>query len=493
MRHPGGQLCAEVPLLMSRARLFSIVSLLSGLVLVLAGLSGTSAVAAVSGFLSQTFDAGSRDAAIQTNTSAMVDRGRDTFRNDTFGSEKFFTGTIQLNQAIQTVSPMTALGVGLKVDLPSLEQNDPNLVNAIVNALQTNNAAPFQDPQITLQLIKDNAVVGVRGTVAGSPGHLTLTSMGITCGLCHSTVQDAGLAFANGTPVSGIGTPLDGVPNRDLNVGTIISLAPNLQPVTARLNSAGPIHNQPFPITVSSLRSVLQQWGPGKFDAEVFMDGKVINPATGKPAPTLIPPAYGLAGVNMHTFTGWGSVTYWNAFVANLEMHGSPGTFFDPRLDDKEKFPIAAVNHFGHVSSPPDQDRITRKLAALQFYQLSLPTPPSPFTLDAGAVQRGRALFDGSARCPPCHVPPLYTEPGWNMHKPKDIGIDDFQAERSPDERYRTTPLGGLGSRAQQQGGFYHDGRYATLLDVVNHYNGFLKLGLTDAQKQDLVTFLESL
>jgi hypothetical protein len=478
---------------MARVRLFSFLSVVGGLVLLLAGLSGPSAAAAVTGFLSESFASGSRDASIQTNTLSMMDQGRDTFRNDTFGSEKFFTDGIALNQAIQTVPPTTALAVGLKVDLPTLQQNDPGLVNAVVGALQANNAAPFADPQITLQLIKDNAVVGVRGTVSGSTGNLKLTSMGITCALCHSTVQNAGLKFANGTPLNGIGTPLDGVPNRDLDVGTIISLAPNLQPVANLLNSAGPIDNEPYPITVASLRNVLQHWGPGKFDAEVFMDGKVINPATGKPAPTLIPPAYGLAGVNMHTFTGWGSVTYWNAFVANLEMHGSPGTFFDPRLDDKDKFPIAAVNHFGHVSSPPDQDVITKKLAALQFYQLSLPAPKSPFTPDPGAVQRGQALFDGQARCSSCHVPPLYTEPGWNMHKAKDIGIDDFQAERSPDERYRTTPLGGLGSRAQQQGGFYHDGRYATLLDVVNHYDGVFKLRLTDGQKQDLVAFLETL
>jgi hypothetical protein len=487
---------------MSRVRFFSLVSVVSGLVLVLAALSGTSAAADVTGFLTQSFASGSRDAAIQNNTSTMMDQGRDTFRNDTFGSEKFFTDGIALNQAIETVPPITALGVGLKVDLPALQQADPGLVNAIVNALKTNNTAPFQDPQITLQLIKDNAVVGVRGTVVGSPGHFKLTSMGITCALCHSTVQDAGLKFGNGTAVSGIGTPLDGVPNRDLNVGVIISLAPNLQPVADLLNSAGPIPGEPSPITVPAVRSVLQQWGPGKFDAEVFMDGKVINPATGKPAPTLIPPAYGMAGVNMHTFTGWGSVTYWNAFVANLEMHGSPGTFFDPRLDDKNKFPIAAVNHFGHVSSPADQggdhepanqDRITRKLAALQFYQLSLPTPPSPFHSDGGAVQRGKALFDGQAQCSTCHVPPLYTEPGWNMHTAAEIGIDDFQASRSPDDRYRTTPLGGLGSRAQQQGGFYHDGRFATLLDVVNHYDTTFNLRLTDGQKQDLVAFLQSL
>ena len=225
------------------------------------------------------------------------------------------------------------------------------------------------------------------------------------------------------------------------------------------------------------------------------MDGKVINPATGKPAPTLIPPAYGLAGVNMHTFTGWGSVTYWNAFVANLEMHGSPGTFFDPRLDEKDKFPIAAVNRFGHISSPPAQDRITEKLAALHFYQLSLPAPASPFAgqLDPAAVGRGQAVFEGQARCAACHVPPLFTEPGWNMHKAKDIGIDEFQAERSPDERYRTTPLGGLGSRVQQQGGFYHDGRFASLAEVVDHYNDFQRLRLSPQQKADLIEYLKSL
>jgi hypothetical protein len=478
---------------MPRLRLLSLLCLVGGLGLLAVGLVSGGSALALSGFLTQTFDPASRDAAIQSNTAALIDQGRDTFRNDTFGSEKFFTGAIQLNQAIQTVPPTTALKVGLKVDLPTLSKNDPALVNAVVQALGANNTDPFADPQVTLRLIQDNAVVGVRGTVQNANGKLSLTSMGVTCALCHSTVQDAGLKFANGTPLTGIGTPLDGVPNRDLDVGTIISLAPNLQPVADLLNSAGPQPGQPSPITVPAVRSVLQQWGPGKFDAEVFMDGKVINPATGKPAPTLIPPAYGLAGVNMHTFTGWGSVTYWNAFVANLEMHGSPGTFFDPRLDEKDKFPIAAVNRFGHVSTPPDQDRITNKLAALHFYQLSLPAPKSPFNVDPAARARGEALFDGQAKCAACHVPPLYTEPGWNMHKAKEIGIDEFQAERSPDERYRTTPLGGLGSRAQQQGGFYHDGRFATLLDVVNHYNSFQRLGLTDAQKQDLVAFLESL
>jgi cytochrome c peroxidase len=88
-------------------------------------------------------------------------------------------------------------------------------------------------------------------------------------------------------------------------------------------------------------------------------------------------------------------------------------------------------------------------------------------------------------------VPPLFTEPGWNMHTPDEIGIDAFQANRAPDLRYRTSPLKGLWSH--QKGGFYHDGRFATLLDVVNHYNDFFQLGLTAPEKNDLVEYLKSL
>jgi len=218
------------------------------------------------------------------------------------------------------------------------------------------------------------------------------------------------------------------------------------------------------------------------------MDGKAFRP-DGKSASTLIPPAFGLAGVNLHTWTGWGSVTHWNAFVSNLEMHGT-GTFYDPRLNDAVKFPIAAKAGFGNVRSNPDL--VTDKLAALHFYQLAIPAPPAPpGSFDAAAAQRGSLLFAGQAKCAQCHVPPLYTEPGWNMHKAEEIGIDDFQARRSPDERYRTAPLKGLFTHTK--GGFYHDGRYATLRDVVDHYNTFFSLSLTDAQKNDLVEFLKSL
>jgi hypothetical protein len=210
------------------------------------------------------------------------------------------------------------------------------------------------------------------------------------------------------------------------------------------------------------------------------------------PGATLIPPAFGLAGVNNHTWTGaWGTVTYWNAFVANREMHGQ-GTFFDPRLDNPEQFPIAAHPSvkFGHVRHDPDL--ITAKLPALHFYQLAIPAPPPPpGSFDVEAAGRGDTLFSGKATCARCHVEPIGSEPGWNLHTAAEICVDDFQANRSPDKRYRTSPLNGLWTH--QKGGFFHDGRFPTLLDVVNHYDQCFTLGLTDQEKQDLVQYLLSL
>jgi hypothetical protein len=234
---------------------------------------------------------------------------------------------------------------------------------------------------------------------------------------------------------------------------------------------------------------VLKSWGPGRYDAELNQDGKAFRP-DGKSAATLLPPAFGLAGVNQHTYTGWGSVTYWNAYVANTQMHGK-GVFVDPRLNDKDQFPVAAKA--GHSNMRNTPDLITPKLAALHYYQLSIPAPkPSPETFDAAAAKRGASVFVGKARCASCHVPPLYTEPGWSGHTGEEIGIDDFQASRSPDKRfYRTTPLRGLFVRAK--GGFYHDGRFATLPDVVDHYERVLKLGLSAQDRNDLVEFLKSL
>jgi cytochrome c peroxidase len=193
--------------------------------------------------------------------------------------------------------------------------------------------------------------------------------------------------------------------------------------------------------------------------------------------------------VNLHTYTGWGGVSHWNAFVANLEMHGK-GTFIDARLDDELRFPVAARAGFGHVRNDPDL--ITSKLPALHFYQLALPAPTPPAdTFNAAAAERGRTVFNGTARCSSCHVPPLFTEPGWNMHTPAEIGIDDFQAMRSPDQRYRTTPLAGLFAR--QKGGFYHDGRFPDLRAVVEHYDVVFSLNLSDSAKADLVEYLKSL
>src|SRR5438128_7671725 len=194
-----------------------------------------------------------------------------------------------------------------------------------------------------------------------------------------------------------------------------------------------------------TVRTVLKSWGPGKFDAELILDGKAFNPrqvsngvvtGTNVPGATLLPPAFGLAGVNLYTWTGWGSVTHWNAFVATLEMHGK-GRFWDPRLNDATQFPIAAKNGFGNLNPTlsPDDDRVTPKLAALHFYQLALPAPKAPDNGFNFAAKRGDELFSGKAKCNNCHVEPLWTEPGWNMHTPADVCVDDFQANRAPDKR----------------------------------------------------------
>lgn len=296
-----------------------------------------------------------------------------------------------------------------------------------------------------------------------------IRAIGIQCAFCHSTVDDS---FARG-----IGRRLDGWPNRDLNVGAIVALAPNLKPMADLLNT-----------DEATVRQVLLSWGPGKYDAELNQDGKAFRP-DGKSAATVLPAAFGLAGVHLHTYTGWGSVTYWNAYVANTQMMGQ-GTFFDPRLNNSAQFPIGAAAKFGNMRPPLDV--VTEKLAALHFYQLAIPAPTPPKnSFNQEAAARGQALFNSKGKCATCHVPPLFTEPGWPLHKPDEIGIDEFQANRSPDKRYRTTPLRGLFVR--MKGGFYHDGRFATLPAVIDHYNAFFTLTLTDPEKADLVEYLKSL
>jgi hypothetical protein len=408
------------------------------------------------------------DLLISENSRRMIEEGRQTFRYDTFGDEAYWSGKLKLHDAIQGsklggvgpgVSPKTALAVGLKVDMDALPQP---LVAQIKDG-----KVNLDDPATTLALIKLNAVLGIKGTFNDNG---SLKAIGLTCAVCHSNVDDA---FA-----PGIGHRLDGWANRDLNVGAIVSLAPDLSALTSLLKVDEP-----------TVKKVLASWGPGKFDAELNLDGKALRP-DGKSAAVLIPPAFGLAGVNLHTWGGgWGNVTYWNAYVANLELQGQ-GTFYDARLNDKTKYPVAAAAGFGNKRSA--NDMVTAKLAALQFYQLAIPAPTPPEnSYDKAAAVRGGKIFSGKADCARCHVPPLFTEPGWNTHKASEIGIDDFHASRSPDNSYRTAPLRGLFTHMTR--GFYHDGRFATLLDVVNHYDGFLKLNLTEQERKDLVEYLKSL
>jgi Cytochrome c len=410
------------------------------------------------------------------NSQELVDQGRDVFRFDTFGDEAFWGGELRLQESVATLTPRQALDLGLKVDVDALS---PSVVEGVLHG-----KVDLDDPKVTQKLLRANAVLGVTGFF-GAGGNLT--SVGLQCALCHSTVDDS--------VAPGIGRRLDGLANHDLDVGAIIASAPNLQPFVDLLRLADPS------IDDAAVRAVLRSWGPGKFDAELFLDGKAMTP-DGKPAATLIPNASGLAGHNLHTWTGgWGTVTYWNALVAVLEMHGI-GTFFDARFDDATQFPIAARAGLGHISVDPDSDRVTSKLPALHVYQLALPSPkPRPgVDFDPDAAERGDELFSGKANCNSCHHEPLWTEPGWNDHKPEDIRIESFQADRSPDHAYRTMNLAGLFVRErglfmkpENKGRFYHDGRFATLLDVVHSYDRRFGLGLTEQEAQDLVEYLKSL
>jgi len=431
------------------------------------------------------------DDRIRTEAIKAFEDGRQTFRFDTFGDEDFWGGNLQLHRAIEGerlggvgpgISPKSALKLGLKVDMEAL----PAAVLKGIQAKQVD----LDDPATTLVLLKADAVLGLKGFFTGN----RLAGVGITCALCHSTVDNA-VAF-------GVGHRLDGWANRDLDVGRIVAAAPDLTAYTSLLGVDRP-----------TVETVLKSWGPGKFDAEIILDGKAFNTrqvtdgvvtGTQVSGATLIPDAFGLAGFNQHTWTGaWGTVTYWNAFVATLEMHGK-GRFHDPRLDDSTRFPIAARNGFADFNKDlaPDDDQVTSKLPALHFYQLALPAPkPQPGRdFDPAAAQRGDELFSGKAQCNTCHVDPLWTEPGWNLHEPQEIGIDSFQADRAPDGDYKTMNLAGifvreegLFMRTANKGRFYHDGRFATLLDVVNHYNTLLHLGLSTQEKQDLIEYLKSL
>lgn len=411
------------------------------------------------------------DGQIEANSERMMEQGKRIFRTDTFGSEDFWGGQLGLHRAIlgsrqggvgPGVSPNAALRLGLKVDSAAIPGELATQIRA--------GAVNLDDPATTVALLRLNAVIGVKAFF-GQDGRMN--SIGIQCSLCHSQVDDS---FA-----PGIGRRLDGWANRDLNIGAIVASAPNLVPLANFLN-----------VDVATVRRVLLSWGPGRYDAELNADGKAFRP-DGETAATLIPSAFGLAGVNEHTWTGgWGTVTYWNAYVANTQMQGQ-GTFYDKRLDNAAQYPIAAANRSGHRRANPDL--ITSKLPALHFYQLAMPAPKAPRSLiNADLAARGRAVFNGPARCSQCHVPPIFTEPGENLHTAAEIGIDDFQAERGPATQYVTTPLRALyDTQKLHKGGFYHDGRFATLRAVVNHYDRHFNLGLTDQQKNELLEYLRSL
>jgi hypothetical protein len=437
-----------------------------GMLLLLGGIILNGTVSAITG----SGGSDSRKPHVTANKQAqkLFKEGRRIFRFDTFGDQAFWGGALQLHKAIEGeklggvgpgVSPKTALAVGLKVDVKAL----PRSVRQAIAAGKVD----LDDPATTLALLKLNSVLGVKGFFNNRG---TLRSIGLTCAFCHSTVDDS---FA-----PGIGRRLDGWANQDLNVGAIVSLAPNKKPLTDLLG-----------VDEATVNRVLLSWGPGMYDAILNQDGKAFRP-DGKSAATRIPNAFGLGGHNLATWgAGWGTVTYWNAYVANTQMMGI-GTFYDPRLNDPVKYPIAART--GRWNLRHDRDLITSKLEALHFYQLGLkpPTPPKG-SFDRAAAKRGEAIFNGKGKCADCHVPPLTTEPGYNAHKPAEICIDAFQANRAPDNAYVTAPLHAIFTKSKR--GFYHDGRFPTLRAVVNHYNSCFGLGLAEQEKSDLVQFLKSL
>lgn len=412
---------------------------------------------------------GAFDRSILPNAAQLLTQGRETFRYETFGDEAFWGGQLGLNQAIAGagnggvgpgVSPSTALQVGLKVDVDALPAN-------LRQALKQGKV-DLGDPAVTLLLVRLNSVLGVKGFFDDRG---QLTSVGITCAICHSTVDDS---FA-----PGIGHRLDGWPNQDLDVGLIISLAPNLQPFADELG-----------VDQATVRKVLTSWGPGMFNAELNLDGKAFKP-DGTPYVTRIPAAYGHLGESEHTWTAsFGDVTYWNAYVANLEMHGI-GNFNDSRFDDPVRFPVAARTGQAHVRH--QQDLITPKLAALQYYQLSLPAPtPPPSSYDAAAAAIGKRVFEGQGGCADCHMAGQFTDAGYNVHTAQELCIDNLQGSRGPSGGGYVTPqLAGLWARSKR--GFYHDGRFPTLRTVVEHYDQCFALGLSSEQENDLVQYLKSL
>jgi len=367
--------------------------------------------------------------------------GQRIFRFDTFGDEQLWTDVLRMHEAISKVDPATALAVGLKVDVEALP---PRVVQAL-RAGQVD----LTDPAVTVELLRVNAVVGVKGSV-NPQGQLT--RVGITCALCHSSVDDS---FA-----PGIGRRLDGWANTDLNVGAILALSPFLGDAT---------------------KAEFRTWGPGKYDPRHHaFDGMNLIPLNTPSLPIVIPPIYGLQGVGFETYTGDGPISYWNSYVGVSQM-GGHGTFNDPRLGL-------------FINQKPD--RVTPKLAPLLDYQLTLRPPAPAVAIDRRAAQRGRTLFRTQAGCSSCHQGPTFTDvlsgPKRGvplLHDPAETGTDPGYAARSATGRYRTTPLRGL----LQHAPYFHDGSARDLAAVVEHYDRQFALNLNARQKADLVEYLKSL
>lgn len=367
--------------------------------------------------------------------ATLVSQGKQIFRFDTFGDEIFWTDTLKMNEVISAaVDPVTALSVGLKVDADALP-------TAVVQGIQSGSIS-LTSPATTIALLKLDAVVGIKGTVETVNGQDVLKRVGITCALCHSTVDNS---FAQG-----IGKRLDGWPNRDLNPGAIISLSPAVD---------------------AAAKVAFNSWGKGKFDPRHNVDGLS--------KPVVIPPAYGLEGIHSVTFTGDGhELAYWNRYVAVAEM-GGQGTVSEPRLN------LSITNG--------TQDLVSSKLAALQAYQLSLKAPPAPVgSFDATAAIRGKMVFEGGGKCVSCHTGALFTDANATLHPPEHSMAEPESpsyASRSASKQYRTSPLKGVWQHAP----YFHDGSAATLEDVGRAYNTKQALGLTEQQIADLAQYLKSL
>jgi RoxA-like, cytochrome c-like len=377
-----------------------------------------------------------------TRPAAQETDGQRIFRFDTFGDEQLWTGVLRMHEVVATLDPATALGVGLKVDVDALP---PSTIAAL-----RANQVDLTSPAVTSQLLKLNAVVGVRG---GFDATGQLTSVGVTCALCHSTVDDS--------LMRGIGHRLDGWANRDLNVGAIVALSPAIP---------------------DALKTEFRAWGPGKYDPRHHaFDGTNLIPLNSPSVPVLIPSIFGLKGVGFETYTADGPISYWNSYVGVSQM-GGHGSFSDPRIG---------------LSITQTPDVVTPALPALLDYQLRLRVPDPPAgSFDSHAAQRGQHLFRHEAGCASCHRSPDFTDvldgPAHTapfLHAPSEVGMDPTYAERSATGQYRTTPLRALWQHAP----YFHDGSAPDLLAVVNHYDQLFGLNLTAAQKSDLVEYLKSL